>query len=214
LDYETFPAAIPRFNGFSPYQQIPFQYSLHVLEAPGNELEHLQFLFTESSDPSRDLAESLQQNIGATGSVIVWNKSFECGINEALGSRMLLAKSFLQSVNDRVFDLMDIFKKQYFVHKDFRGSTSIKRVLPVLAPELSYKDLEIHEGGTASQSWNKLTTSDMNEEEKRKIAENLRKYCERDTYAMYVIWKHLDETCRTGNSSPAPIQDSSVLTCA
>lgn len=195
LDYETFPAAIPRFDGFSPYQQIPFQYSLHVLEAPGGELEHVQFLFTESGDPSRDLAESLQQNIGATGSVIVWNKGFECGINEALGNRVLLSKSFLQSVNDRVFDLMDIFKKQHFVHKDFRGSTSIKRVLPVLAPELSYKDLEIHEGGTASQSWNKLTTTEMSPEEKTKIAEDLGKYCERDTYAMYVIWKHLDEVC-------------------
>ncbi|MBP7134203.1 DUF2779 domain-containing protein [Patescibacteria group bacterium] len=195
LDYETFPAAIPRFNGFSPYQQIPFQYSLHVLETPGGELEHRQFLFTESGDPSRDLAESLQQNIGATGSVIVWNKGFECGINEALGNRVLLSKSFLQSVNDRVFDLMDIFKKQHFVHKDFRGSTSIKRVLPVLAPELSYKDLEIHEGGTASQSWNKLTTTEMSPEEKTKIAEDLGKYCERDTYAMYVIWKHLDEVC-------------------
>lgn len=200
LDYETFPAAIPRFNGFSPYQQIPFQYSLHVLEAPGGELEHVQFLFTESGDPSRDLAESLQQNIGATGSVIVWNKSFECGINEALGGRVLLKKAFLQSVNDRVFDLMDIFKKQYFVHKDFRGSTSIKRVLPVLAPELSYKDLEIHEGGTASQIWNRLTTTEMSPEEKFKIAEDLRKYCERDTYAMYVIWKYLDELCRSVNA--------------
>lgn len=197
LDYETFPAAIPRFNGFSPYQQIPFQYSLHVLEAPESEPQHFQFLFTDSSDPSLELAESLQENIGATGSVIVWNKSFECGINEALGGRVLLKKAFLQSVNDRVFDLMDIFKKQYFVHKDFRGSTSIKRVLPIVAPELSYKDLEICEGGTASQSWNRLTTSEMSDEEKLKIAEDLRKYCERDTYAMYVIWKHLDNLCRT-----------------
>ena len=196
LDYETFPAAIPRFNGFSPYQQIPFQYSLHVLESSEGEPQHYQFLFTASTDPSLDLAESLQENIGPSGSVIVWNKSFECGINEALGGRVLLKKAFLQSINDRAFDLMDIFKKQHFVHKDFRGSTSIKRVLPVLAPELSYKDLEIHDGGSASQGWNKLTTTEMRQEEKRKIAEDLRKYCERDTYAMYVIWKHLDEVCR------------------
>ncbi len=197
LDYETFSAAIPRFNGFSPYQQIPFQYSLHVVKSAESEPQHYQFLFTDSADPSLDLAESLHENIGATGSIIVWNKSFECGVNEALGSRVLLKKAFLQSVNDRVFDLMDIFKKQYFVHGDFRGSTSIKRVLPVLAPELSYKDLEIHEGGAASQSWNKLTTTEMSPEEKMKIAEDLRRYCERDTYAMYVIWKHLHELCGT-----------------
>lgn len=195
LDYETFPAAIPRFNGFSPYQQIPFQYSLHVLGSPESELVHFQFLFTDSTDPSVDLAESLQENIGDTGSVIVWNKSFECGINEALGGRVLLKKAFLQSLNDRVFDLMDIFKKQLYVHKDFRGSTSIKRILPVLAPELSYVDLEIHEGGTASQSWNRLTTTEMSSDDRLKIADDLRKYCERDTYAMYVIWKHLNELC-------------------
>jgi hypothetical protein len=169
------------------------------LESPGSEPQHRQFLFTDSTDPSLYLAESLQENIGPTGSVIVWNKSFECGINEALGDRVLLKKAFLQSINDRVFDLMDIFKKQHFVHGDFRGSTSIKRVLPVLAPELSYKDLEIREGGTASQSWNRLTANEVSQEERGKIEEDLLKYCERDTYAMYVIWRHLNELCSSGN---------------
>lgn len=196
LDYETFPAAIPRFDGFSPYEQIPFQYSLHVLESPEGELRHHSFLFTEPTDPSHALAESLEAHIGTTGSVIVWNKSFECGVNEALGDRVLHKKAFLQSVNERVFDLRDIFTKQHLVHKDFRGSTSIKRILPALAPELSYADLDICEGGAASQGWNRLTTSEIGREEKEKIVSDLLKYCERDTYAMYVIWKHLAELCR------------------
>jgi hypothetical protein len=191
LDYETFPAAIPRFDGFSPYEQIPFQYSLHVLESPEGELRHHSFLFTDATDPSLALVESLESHIGPTGSIIVWNKSFECGRNEGLGRRLPYKKAFLQSVNDRVFDLRDIFTKQYFVHKDFRGSTSIKGILPVLAPELSYADLDICEGGAASQGWNRLTTSDIGREEKEKIVSDLLKYCERDTYAMYVIWKHL-----------------------
>lgn len=196
LDYETYPAAIPRFNGFSPYQQIPFQYSLHVLDTPDSELRHVEFLFTGTNDPSKDLAESLQKNIGAHGSVIVWSKGFECGINEALGNREPFAQAFLQSVNDRVYDLRDIFTKQLYMHKDFRGRTSVKCILPVLATELSYCDLEIHEGGAASQSWNTLTTAAISEQEKLAIADNLRKYCERDTYAMFVIWKHLDDICR------------------
>lgn len=196
LDYETYPAAIPRFNGFSPYQQIPFQYSLHVLDTPDSDLKHFQFLFTGTGDPSTELAKSLKQNIGAGGSVIVWNKSFECGINRALGNREPSASDFLQSVNDRVYDLRDIFTKQLYVHKEFHGRTSIKCILPVLAPELSYNDLEIHEGGAASQNWNTLTTAAISEQEKLVIADNLRKYCERDTYAMFVIWKHLDDICR------------------
>jgi hypothetical protein len=162
-----------------------------VLESPEGELRHHSFLFTDATDPSLALVESLESHIGPTGSIIVWNKSFECGRNEGLGRRLPYKKAFLQSVNDRVFDLRDIFTKQYFVHKDFRGSTSIKGILPVLAPELSYADLDICEGGAASQGWNRLTTSDIGREEKEKIVSDLLKYCERDTYAMYVIWKHL-----------------------
>ncbi len=199
LDYETFPAAIPRFDGFSPYQQIPFQYSLHVLEAANTQPKHCQFLFTGASDPSADLAGSLRRDIGDVGSVIVWHKSFECGVNEKLGNRISSTKIFLENVNDRVFDLEEIFKKQRYVHKGFMGSTSIKYVLPVFAPELSYNDLKIHEGGAASQSWNRIMTTNVTEDEKNRIAEDLKKYCERDTYAMYIIWKHLYEICYSKN---------------
>lgn len=191
LDYETFPCAIPRFDGFSPYQQIPFQYSLHVLESPTTAPIHKEFLFTESSDPSKSLIESLQKDIGDSGSIIVWNKRFECKINEEIGKRIPAAKSFVDSINARVYDLMDIFSKQHYVHKGFRGSTSIKSVLPILAPDLSYSDLEIQEGGTAADKWNKMVMGLIIKEEAVKIAEDLRQYCGRDTNAMYVIWEYL-----------------------
>jgi hypothetical protein len=86
---------------------------------------------------------------------------------------------------------MDIFSKQYYVHKDFQGSTSIKAVLPVLVPELTYKKLEIREGGTATQKWNEMTTGNLSSIEKEKIAADLKEYCKLDTFAMYAIWKHL-----------------------
>jgi hypothetical protein len=191
LDYETCPAAIPRFDGFSPYQQIPFQYSLHVLDQPNDTPRHEEFLSTMPDDPSATLAASLERYIGNVGSVVVWNKKFECGINEQIGERIPAAKAFLESLNARVYDLMDIFQKQYYVHKDFKGGVSIKDVLPVLAPELSYADLTIKEGGMASQSWDKIASSDISQEEKDGIARDLKLYCERDTYAMYAIWRHL-----------------------
>ncbi len=181
------------FDGFSPYQQIPFQYSLHIVEKEGGKPIHKEFLHTGSDNPSEPFAKSLQSHIGLKGNVIVWNKKFECKINNELTRRIPEAKAFLEDINARVYDLMDIFSKQFYVHKDFKGSTSIKYVLPVLAPELSYKKLEIKEGGTASQKWNEMTTGEIPQKEKVYIAENLKKYCELDTFAMYAIWKHLFE---------------------
>jgi hypothetical protein len=196
LDYETCPAAIPRFDGFSPYQQIPFQYSLHVLDRPDGPIRHEEFLSTTPDDPSDALASSLERHIGRTGTIVVWNKKFECGINAQIGQRIPAHKSFLDSINDRVYDLMDIFQKQYYVHKDFKGGVSIKDVLPVLAPELSYADLAIKEGGAASQSWDRITSTGTRQAEKDAVARDLKLYCERDTYAMFVIWKHLSEIIR------------------
>lgn len=193
LDYETFPSAIPRFDGFSPYDHIPFQYSLHVLHSPDDkEPEHFEFLYSEKDDPSMALAEALQEDIGPTGSVIVWNKGFERGRNEEIAERIPEAKEFMDSVNARLYDLMDVFKKQFYVHKNFRGSTSIKKILPVLAPELSYKNLAIKEGGTASESWNKITTTKISKTEKNKIIKDLKTYCGLDSYAMYAIWRTLE----------------------
>ena len=193
LDYETCPAAIPRFDGFSPYQQIPFQYSLHILDGVGGKPRHEEFLSTTPGDPSEAMFASLQKHIGKVGSVVVWSKKFECTINRELAERIPAAKAFLDSLNSRVYDLMDVFSKQHYVHKNFKGGTSIKDVLPVLAPELSYKDLAIQEGGTASQSWDKITSDEINQAEKDTIARDLKLYCERDTFAMYVIWRHLQD---------------------
>ena len=193
LDYETCPAAIPRFDGFSPYQQIPFQYSLHILDEVGGKPRHEEFLSTTPGDPSEAMCASLQNHIGEVGSVVVWSKKFECTINREFGERIPAAKAFLDSLNSRVYDLMDVFSKQHYVHKDFKGGTSIKDVLPVLAPELSYKDLAIQEGGTASQSWDKIASAEIPQAEKDTIARDLKQYCELDTYAMYVIWRYLQD---------------------
>lgn len=193
LDYETFPAAIPRFKGFSPYTQIPFQYSLYILRSADAEIEHLEFIHVESEDPTRYIAESLQKDIGDTGSVIVWYKNFESTINNQMGERIPELKPFTDSVNARIYDLMDIFHKQYYVHKGFKGSSSIKNVLPVLVPELTYKELAIQDGGTAAQSWNRIITEGLEISEKEKIIEDLKIYCGLDTYAMYSIWQKLQK---------------------
>lgn len=191
LDYETYPCAIPRYDKFSTYQQVPFQYSLHVLDSPDAELKHYEFIYTEDQDPSLEFVNSLQSHIGNKGSVIVWHKGFECSRNRELAQRIPQSKAFFDDLDSRVFDLEDIFKKQYYVHKDFKGSSSIKKVLPVLVPELSYKDLNVQDGGAASNLWNEIVCGNMNEDDKKQTTADLLKYCELDTYAMYAIWKKI-----------------------
>lgn len=191
IDYETLPSALPRFDGYSPYQHIPFQYSLYVLEKPEVEPKLLEFLHADPNDPSLHFVDSLRQHIGDKGSIIVWNKTFECGRNEEIAARIPEMEAYLTLLNERVYDLMDIFKKQYYVHKDFKGSTSIKKVLPVLVPTLTYKELEIRDGGSAAEIWNRLSVGGVTGAEKEKIVQNLKKYCGLDAFAMYAIWKEL-----------------------
>lgn len=195
LDYETFPCAIPRFNGFSPHQQMPFQHSLHILDSPADlkteTLRHVEFIYLDSGDPTRAFTESLRMNLGPRGSIVVWHRSFEAQRNEELAYRLPEMKSFLDDVNSRLYDLKEIFSQQYYVHKGFRGSASIKRVLPVLIPELSYTTLAIQEGSEALRKWDEMTMGHISQEEKERIASNLLEYCKLDSFAMYAIFRKL-----------------------
>ena len=191
LDYETYPPAIPLFKGFRPYQHIPFQFSLHVLNSSDGDLEHHEYLHTDNSDPTEGIISALKESIGPDGNIIVWYKPFERTRNSELGELSPSNREFLSDINNRIYDLMDLFHKQMHVHPNFRGSTSIKKVLPVLVPELNYKELAIREGGSAMEAWFEKILNASSEEEKNETAKNLLKYCYMDTYAMYAIWKEL-----------------------
>jgi hypothetical protein len=193
FDYETFAPAIPAFDGYSPYQRIPFQFSLHVLRSPDAELEHIEFLHEEKSDPTSRVADLLSSSIAPGGSVVVWYAPFELGVNAEIGKRSLAHARVIERIIAQIVDLRDVFAQQHYVHPDFRGSTSIKAVLPVLVPELSYKTLAIQEGGTASEQWWKMVAPETSSNERAAIAAALREYCKLDTYAMYAIWKKLQE---------------------
>ncbi len=191
LDYETYGPAIPIIDGYRPYQRIVFQYSLHIQESPEAELRHYYFLAEDLEDPTRAMSESLRRHIGDKGTVIAWNMGFEKGCNEDMGEREKEYQAFFKDINSRMYDLMSVFKKGFYVHKEFHGSASLKKVLPVLAPELSYGDLNIHEGMTASNNWGDMVMGDMSEEDKKKTYNDLLKYCELDTLAMFEILEKL-----------------------
>ena len=193
FDYETFGPAIPAFNSFSPYQRMPFQFSLHELREPGGELEHVEYLHEEASDPTEKVGALLDKHIDPSGTVLVWHQTFERGVNTEIGERMPAYAREMERINGQVLDLEKIFTEQHYVHPGFKGKTSIKYVLPVLCPELSYKELAIQEGATASNEWWRMIGPLTSDGEKRAIASALREYCKLDTYAMYAIWKTLGE---------------------
>lgn len=194
LDYETYPSAIPKYNGYSPYEQIPFQFSLHIIESPDGELIHHDFLHTDSGCPDEQFALALQKHLPKTGSVVVWSQRFEKSINEQIGGHLSDHKDFMQGVNDRVVDLMIPFfgKTTMYDHPQFKGSASIKYVLPALVPRLSYKDMHIQEGGAASDTWNRVVSDEYSEDDKTIKIQALRDYCKLDTLAMVEIWKVLN----------------------
>ncbi|MDD5055835.1 MAG: DUF2779 domain-containing protein [Candidatus Peribacteraceae bacterium] len=203
LDYETFFPATPMFDGYRPYQQMVFQYSLHIVPAPDAPLEHKECLVRELLDPVPVVLKQLAQDIGPRGSVIVWNKGFEMSRNEEMAHHVPKYAKFLRSVNKRVFDLMEIFRHQHCVHPDFRGSCSIKDVLPVLVPHLSYDNLAIHEGGGASLAWYRMFGKPKAEQE---VAQrNLLEYCKLDTFAMVEIFRFLLALKEEGANQSATI---------
>jgi len=191
LDYEAVGPAIPAFNGYSPYKRIPFQFSLHILKTPTGELEHIEYLHPDLTDPSQNVAQLLQKHILPGGTVIAWHKSYESGVNKEIAERLPEYAQFFTEVNNSLYDLKDIFHDQLYIHDGFHGSASLKKVLPIIAPQLSYKTLEIQEGGQAVDAWWKMVSPETSKEESNKIANELKIYCGQDTYAMYVIWKHL-----------------------
>ena len=128
--------------------------------------------------------------IGETGTIIVWNKGFECGRNEELAVLVPEYAEQLASINKRTFDLMEVFSKGLYVDYQFHGVLRSK-ILPILAPELSYKTLEIGEGATAMIKWHEMVYSDITDGERDNIANNLLTYCKLDTWAMVEIWRKL-----------------------
>ena len=194
LDYETFQLAVPAFEGCLPWSQIPFQYSIHQLQADGR-LEHREFLSTTPMHlPVSDLIAHLRRDIGPEGSVIVWNQGFEQSRNRDMAEILPEATGFLEDVSARMVDLMDVVRDGFWVHPAFNGSASIKKVLPVAAPSLSYDQLEIGEGMLAAEQWVQAVMRDpavMDERERAGIFAALREYCERDTLAMVLVLDYL-----------------------
>ncbi len=194
LDFETQQPIIPLYKGTRPYQQIPFQYSLHYIENKGGELKHKEFLGISGEDPRRGLAEALCNDIPAGACVLAYNKKFECGRIGELAEIFPDLQKHLYSIEFSIKDLLDPFRYGYYYKKEIGGSFSIKSVLPAMFPDdptLNYHNLDgVHNGGEAMSIFPKI--KDMPLKEQEVARHNLLKYCELDTFAMVKIWQELE----------------------
>ena len=184
---------IPLFPGTKPYQQIPFQYSLHYIKSAGGPLLHKEFLAESGENPLQAIAEALCRDIPMNVCVTAYNKSFECSRIKELAGMFPDLSEHLLDITENIKDLLDPFQAGHYYNRAMGGSFSIKSVLPAIFPgdpELNYHNLEgVHNGSEAMTIFPRI--KDMPAEEQKKARHNLLKYCELDTYAMVKVWGEL-----------------------
>ena len=193
LDFETMTSAVPIYDNSKPYQQLVFQYSLHIQTEHG-ELEHKEYLAEASPniDPRINFVKQLISDCGSTGDILVYNIGFERGKLNDLITMFPIYTSEITNIIGRLKDLMIPFQKKWYYTPAMKGSYSIKYVLPALLPELSYQDLEIKEGGTASSIFTQMVNGEF-EGDIDKTKKDLLDYCKLDTFAMVKILEKLKE---------------------
>ncbi|MBU4463205.1 MAG: DUF2779 domain-containing protein [Proteobacteria bacterium] len=191
LDFETLGVAVPPFDKARPYQKIPFQFSVHVTQKMNSDVESHSFLADGRKNFAPELIKALKV-ISPTGTVLAYNMSFEKQVLKVLAELSPKDANWLDSISDRLKDLIEPFRAFSYYHPDQHGSMSLKAVLPVLTDK-SYKEMEIGEGGTASLKYYLTHFRDSAKEEKEKVRNALLEYCKLDTEGMVAILRKLEE---------------------
>jgi hypothetical protein len=190
MDFETFATGVPIYDGTSPYQNIPFQFSLHVITKPGAMVEHYEYLAEGKDDPRPAFLAELKQDIGPKGSILVYYAAFEKSRLKELAKAFPEYQEWIDSINERIVDLNVPFRDFSYYHPQQMGSSSLKHVLPVLT-NLSYSDMDIGEGNTASLKFMEAAFGNISDLERQKIRTDLLTYCGQDTGGMIDILNKL-----------------------
>lgn len=175
FDFETFPCPLPRFKDEKPYQQSPFEFSLHIEHAPGvcdKDADNFIFLNENCDDDEREklvkaILDHFEFNEDGTlkGTMLAQNTNFERDRLEELAVAFPTHAAKLRAIRNKSADLIDLLKTKEafytdafgkdkaktinYYHPDLSGSYSIKKTLPVLVPSLSYKHMDVGNGSQA-----------------------------------------------------------------
>ncbi|MBN2719482.1 MAG: DUF2779 domain-containing protein [Proteobacteria bacterium] len=191
LDFETLGTAVPLYNGTRPYQNVPFQFSLHVIDRPGGEPVHFSFLAEGKDDPRPPLLEALKSAIPREGSILAYNASFEKGRLRDLAGFDPSCGGWVQDVNARIVDLLIPFQSFAVYHPSQHGSASMKAVLPALTG-LNYEGIDMG-GEETGYEFIRITFNDTDKEEVKAVRRAMEEYCKMDTEGMIHILKKLKE---------------------
>ncbi len=192
LDFETSGSAIPLFDGTKPYQQIPFQFSLHIKKDEKSGLEHFSFIAQDTNDPRPALLAKLKNVLGDKGSIIVYNQSFEESILTDLADAFPEYREWIENLCDRLIDLLIPFRGFYYYHPEQRGSASLKSVLPALTGR-GYDGLGITDGQEAGLAFLDIIHGNVSDDDRNRIREDMQKYCGLDSEGMALIIDKLME---------------------
>lgn len=191
LDFETINPPIPVYPGCAPYQQVPFQFSVHIQRAPGGELEHFEFLHDDASDPRPSLIPALLQACGTEGSIVAYFAKFEKGCIEDLAEFDVARAPELRALCDRLVDPLPLMREAVYDVK-FGGSFSLKAVAPaLLGSAYSYEGMEVGDGGAAQRAFVELVKPAIEPARKASLREAMLEYCNKDTLAMVEVVKWL-----------------------
>ena len=194
LDFETIQFAVPIWKGTRPYQQIPFQFSLHRLSRTGK-IEQQAFLDLSGKDPSKAFAEALISACGERGPIFVYNAGFETARIRELSERFPRLATALEALSERVVDLLPVARDHYY-HPGQQGSWSIKKVLPTMGSAWSYDALSgVQDGSMAMEAYLEAIDPAVAPERKAVIQSELVRYCMLDTLAMVEVWRKFSQKC-------------------
>ena len=194
LDFETFDCAIPPYDDLRPYQKVPFQYSLDYLEKKDGKIGHHEYLTPPNTDPRKEIITRLVKEIPQDACILSYNMSFEKSVLKQLAEWFPKYKGKTERIISNIRDLAAPFRSKDYYHYKMNGSYSIKTVLPLLVPELSYDNMEICEGGMASEAYLTICQS-PDSTENEQICKSLLEYCRLDTFGMVKIVEKLKKAC-------------------
>lgn len=184
LDFETINPAIPRYDGTGPYMQVPFQFSAHIIQKPGGNVTHKEFLHTDASDPRPDLIPALLDACGTTGSIVAYYGAFEAGRIKEMAAFSKEHADALLSLVDRIVDPLPIFRAAVYDNA-FAGSFSLKYVAPaILGDAQSYAGMDVANGGDAQRAFAEMIAENTPAKRKKELEKGLLEYCEKDTMVM------------------------------
>lgn len=196
LDFETINPAIPVYDNSKPYENIPFQYSLYVMNEKDSEPKKHGYITPDKSDPRKEILKQLKRLLGSKGSIIAYNSTFEITTLRKAIEAYPEYQDWLAVIEKRFIDLLVPFRSFFYYHPKQEGSASLKAVLPVMT-NLNYEDIVINEGSLASNEYYRVTFGEnIDEKERQRVYNELDKYCDLDTKGMIEILSALRIICK------------------